>query len=91
MEFNKKRIAEEQSLLINLCKEFNQQGFAAEPIKTITDLMNYYIAGEDNEALPVMEIKGIVCQMTNLIAFIASLHENVALIEQLERITNKQN
>ena len=82
--FNAK-IDEEQAKIIELCKEFDQYAFAAEPIKLLIELMNSFLNSEDDEELPAVDVRSIVYQVSRIVTFIAFLHEGVQGVEFFKR------
>lgn len=81
-------IMAEKDSLLSLCKDFDGNFFAAEPIKIITDLMNYYFNQREDEDIPITEMKDIIYQMTTLISFLAFLHEKTSRIKHLENLNH---
>ena len=75
----------EKNSLLSLCYDYDIQFFAAEPIKTLTNLMNYYINQREDEDISKQEMKDITYQVTTLVSFLAFLHEKTRRIKHLER------
>jgi hypothetical protein len=80
---NLKNLESEKAALIELCKDFNQEAFAAIPIETLVGLLNHAL---QDEFFNPEYVRDTTYRVTSMIKFIATLHESVELINHIESL-----
>lgn len=81
MQELKNRIDEEKAKILSLCEDFRMSRSISDVIADISNLLNSYI--EDEDLYPKV-VRQITYDTTELITFLARVHETVSRIQRLE-------